>query len=268
MMSGYLENGYAVFKKGRLKEVRCKVRCRGKMHTIVRTTKGQLVLCDHNLKREMNFVELGGRESESRCMEIFRLWRGNTWPGREDRHRTPFMGATTKIPTALRDAYSTRYCDQMVRYEAEKGHRDWLEVTPFFDRHDRKTQEAVRKALYACPYNMRGADVTVTVCLRRGNWHHNVRAEGDQAGQNLSIAKSQAWKWFLLVPREWYYDVYLRGFAVIDGHFVFRVVKPGAVLVLRQAPNGDPTVCGASVSPEGKLHFAPPFSEYLSEHLP
>lgn len=236
-----------VLRKNRLCEARCQVRCNGRLHTILRTKSGRLVLCNHNLKAEKARMELGG--SECRCLEVLRLWRGLHDPEGKERPVAYYRGKEG-IPQPLQSAYKYRWLDQQYRlYNTQNGY-DSLTLT-LQDRHEQMVRSLVQQELLKCRYRKSpvtgGHRVEVTVCLRasspvvmaRGFDQHNYFG-----GRSASISL-----WQVTVPLLWYYRVYKRNLSVIDGHFVLKVLAddPLTVIAVGQGRGFDLTICEATV---------------------
>ncbi len=190
-----------------MEEVRCRVRCSGRMHTVTLTESGALVLHDHpDLITERALVALGGKLP--RCLAILEAWK------QKDRATLPPV-----LHPALNEAQK-KTKERVMR----NTFTDPLSVS-FRTRAEERVKKIAEDLLQKCAYRRsqsRWAGGNHIACARVGEPHicggsEQVRSEnGKWTGTNSYVSAT--------VPISWFTRVYRRGLAVVDGWFVLDVL--------------------------------------------
>jgi len=192
--------GKPVFRKPTAIEVSATIRCNGRMHRIVLTKSGRLVLVDHpDLAAERAMVALGGEKC--RCLEVLDCWR---------------LGRLAELPRILQVQRNEAAMLAARRYMlTEKV--DPLEISwrrCFALRRNNALIHLAQLLLEQTDYMRSVAFRRFTVRIGPKAIDCTVWWKGRTAWQaDISV---------LMLP-QWYDRVYRRGLAVVDGIFVLDV---------------------------------------------
>ena len=194
--------------------LRCRVRCEGGLHTIIRNRRGRLVLLDHSrqeVHRQHGFQQLGGQPC--RCVRVFDLWK--------DVMRSD--AAVGNLPKALKD---TAYRCREIAAERTKQRTSQIDEygQPCFER-DAFMARLINRVLH----RQCGVPDSVQLTIRPGRVQET-RASGSWRTRRIPVILNVCYDGRIVnetcLARDWVKTIYLRGLSVVAGALTVFICPP------------------------------------------